>query len=110
MDGYTFLPYLLGKKSPNFYHHDSYLDFDRFNKGLKITGKRTKRKWKILWVHGVLSTKILKLYIAKLSDFSLAFGKGWVFLLAAEFTVFLKLAVISVRTLLSIRKALAVRS
>lgn len=77
---------------------------------LRSLEKNTKRKWKILWVHGMLSIKILKLYIAKLSDFSLAFGKGWVFLLAAEFTVLLRLAVISVRTLLSIRKALAVRS
>lgn len=33
----------------------------------------------------MLSTKILKLYVAKLSDFTLAFAKGWVFLLAAEF-------------------------
>lgn len=33
----------------------------------------------------MLSTKILKPCVAKLSDFSLAFGKGWIFLLAAEF-------------------------
>ena len=52
-------------------------------KAFEITGKRAKRKWKILWFHGMLSTKIWKLYVTKYSDFSLAFGKGWVFLLAA---------------------------
>ena len=54
-------------------------------KAFEITGKRAKRKWNILWFHGMLSTKIWKLYATKHSDFSLAFGKGWVFLQAAAF-------------------------